>query len=55
MLAILKKLKITELCKTTGLNLNRIRNYMGGKIKDLSPSEKQEIANYYLNIRKEIQ
>ncbi len=46
MLEILKRINVAKMCNTTGLNLNRIRNYMGGKIAHLTPQEIREIKKY---------
>ena len=46
----LKKINVTKLCESTKLNLNRIRNYMGGKIAHLTPEEENVITEYCHNL-----
>lgn len=46
MINTLKRINVAKMCETTGLNLNRIRNYMGGKIAHLTPEEITAIRKY---------
>lgn len=46
----LKKINVTKMCESTKLNLNRIRNYMGGKIAHLTPEEENTITEYCCNL-----
>lgn len=46
MIELLKSINVTKMCQSTKLNLNRIRNYMGGKIAYLTPEETKAIKDY---------
>lgn len=50
MIELLKKINVTKMCEATNLNLNRIRNYMGGKIAYLTPEEEKTINEYCCNL-----
>lgn len=43
---LLKRINIAKMCESTDLNLNRIRNFMGGKIAHLTPEETKKIFEY---------
>lgn len=46
MINTLKRINVSKMCEATGLNLTRIRNYMGGKIAHLNPEEITAIRKY---------
>lgn len=50
MIELLKRINVTKMCESTNLNLNRIRNYMGGKIAHLTPEEQNAIIEYCHNL-----
>ena len=50
MIESLKRINVTKMCESTNLNLNRIRNYMGGKIAHLTPEEQNAIIEYCHNL-----
>ena len=50
MIELLKRINVTKMCESTTLNLNRIRNYMGGKIAHLTSEEERTINEYCCNL-----
>ncbi len=47
---LLKSINVAKMCNTTNLNVNRIRNYISGKIAYLSPEEEVIIKEYCQNL-----
>lgn len=50
MIELLKRINVAKMCESTKLNINRIRNYMGGKIAHLTPEEEKIINEYCHNL-----
>lgn len=47
---LLKKINVAKMCSSTNLNVNRIRNYISGKVSHLSPEEEKTINDYCYNL-----
>lgn len=46
----LKKINIAKICSSTNLNVNRIRNYISGKVAYLRPEEEKVSREYFFNL-----
>ena len=47
---LLKKINVAKMCSSTDLNVNRIRNYISGKVSYLTPIEEKIIRDYCCNL-----
>ena len=47
---LLKKINVAKMCSSTDLNVNRIRNYISGKVTYLTPIEEKIIRDYCCNL-----
>lgn len=43
----LEKISIAKMCNVTGLDVNRIRNYLRGRVAYLTPEETNKIIRYF--------